>query len=142
MAQGMVVEHGAGIAVFGATGALGGMVAARSAGRGVRQHLIARDGARASRLDHAQVAEASYMGRSAMVSALEGISTVFFVSGRESPDRLLQHRAAVRAFVEAGVERVVYTSRSVALDALVESAEQVVAETGGGCRDRPTCCAG
>ena len=110
MAQGMVVEHGAGIAVFGSTGALGGMVAARLAACGVRQRLIARDGARAPRLDHAQVAEASYMDRSAMVSALEGISTVFFVSGRESPDRLLQHRAAVRAFVEAGVERVVYTS--------------------------------
>ncbi len=106
----MVVEHGAGIAVFGSTGALGGMVAARLAARGVRQRLIARDGARAPRLDHAEVAEASYMDRSAMVSALEGISTVFFVSGRESPDRLLHHRAAVRAFVEADVERVVYTS--------------------------------
>ena len=109
-ATGMDVERSARIAVFGSTGSLGGMVATRLAARGVRQRLIARDGTRAPRLDHAQVAEASYMDRSAMVSALQGTSTVFFVSARESPDRLLHHRAAVDAFVEAGVKRVVYTS--------------------------------
>lgn len=107
---GTVVERSARIAVFGSTGSLGGMVAARLAARGVRQRLIARDAARAPRLDHAEVAEASYMDRSAMVSALQGIPTVFFVSALESPDRVLHHRAAVDAFVEAGIERVVYTS--------------------------------
>ena len=106
----MAVEGSARIGVFGSTGSLGGMVAARLAALGVRQRLVVREAARAPRLDHAQVAEASYMDRSAMVSALHGISTVFFVSGRESADRLLHHRAAVDALLEAGVERVVYTS--------------------------------
>ena len=86
------------------------MVAARLTARGVRQRLIVRDRARARRLEHAEVAEASYLDRPAMVSALEGISTAFFVSAFESPDRMLHHRAAVDAFVEAGVERAVYTS--------------------------------
>jgi NAD(P)H dehydrogenase (quinone) len=35
---------------------------------------------------------------------------VFLVSGRESADRVAQHRSAVDAAVAAGVERVVYTS--------------------------------
>ncbi len=98
------------IGVFGATGSLGGMVAARLAERGVAQRLLVRDASRAPRLAGAAVATASYLDTPAMVSALQGITTVFFVSAFESADRVRHHRAAVDAFVEAGVERVVYTS--------------------------------
>jgi NAD(P)H dehydrogenase (quinone) len=45
-----------------------------------------------------------------MVAALRGIDTVFFVSGFEAEDRLRHHQAAIDAFVDAGVKRVVYTS--------------------------------
>jgi NAD(P)H dehydrogenase (quinone) len=38
------------------------------------------------------------------------VSGVPLVSGSESPDRLEQHRTAVRAAADAGVRRVVYTS--------------------------------
>lgn len=98
------------IAVFGSTGSLGGMVAARLAARGVAQRLIVRDSSRAPRLARSEVAVASYLDTPAMVSALQGISTVFFVSAFETANRVLHHRAAADAFVKAGVGRVVYTS--------------------------------
>jgi uncharacterized protein YbjT (DUF2867 family) len=98
------------IAVFGSTGSVGGMVAARLSAQGVAQRLIVRTRARAPRLEGSEVAVAGYLDTSAMASALQGISTAFMVSASESPDRVRQHQAAVDAFVEAGVERVVYTS--------------------------------
>ena len=98
------------IAVFGSTGSLGGMVAARLAARGVPQRLVVRDSSRAPRLERSRVAVASYLDTPAMISALGGIRTAFFVSGAASPERILHHRAAVDAFVTAGVRRVVYTS--------------------------------
>lgn len=98
------------IAVTGATGALGGRIARRLADRGVAQRLIVRDASRAPKLPGAEVATATYLDRPALVSALGGIDTVLFVSGFESEDRLRHHKAAVHAFVEAGVHRVVYTS--------------------------------
>ena len=98
------------IAVTGATGGLGGRVARRLADRDVAQRLIVRDASRAPKLARADVATATYLDRPAMLSALRGIETVFFVSGFEAEDRLKHHHAAVDAFVEAGVSRVVYTS--------------------------------
>ena len=98
------------IAVFGSTGSLGGMVASRLAARRVAQRLVVRDIVRAPRLDRAGVAVASYLDTPAMISALEGIRTAFFVSAGAFAERILHHRAAVDAFVRAGVKRVVYTS--------------------------------
>ena len=98
------------LAVTGASGAVGGRVARRLADRGVAQRLIVRDAARAPKLENAEVATATYLDRPAMVAALRSIETVFFVSGFEAEDRLRHHQAAVDAFAEAGVSRVVYTS--------------------------------
>ena len=98
------------IAITGATGSLGGRIAQRLADREVPLRLIARDASRAPELPRAEVATATYLDQPAMLKALEGIETVFFVSGFEAQDRLEQHKSAVDAFVEAGVKRVVYTS--------------------------------
>lgn len=98
------------IAVTGASGALGGRIARRLADRGIPLRLVVREASRAPKLEEAEVATATYLDRPAMVGALRGIDTVFFVSGFESEDRLEQHKAAVDSFVEAGIERVVYTS--------------------------------
>ena len=99
------------IGVTGATGELGGRVAARLAERGVAMRLIVRDPARAPALDGADITiAASYHDREEMVAALRGVDTLFLVSGRESPNRLDEHKSAVDAAVEAGVERIVYTS--------------------------------
>src|SRR4051812_9905940 len=99
------------IAITGATGALGGRLAARLADHGVHQRLIVRDAGRAPRLDGAEIAVAAgYRDRAAMVQALRGTGTLFLVSGREAADRVAEHVSAVDAAVEAGVRRVVYTS--------------------------------
>jgi NAD(P)H dehydrogenase (quinone) len=99
------------IAVTGATGALGGRVAARLADRGLPLRVVVRDPARAPRLPGAEVATASgYRDRDAMTAALTGADTLFLVSGRESADRVVEHTSAIDAAVDAGVRRVVYTS--------------------------------
>jgi NAD(P)H dehydrogenase (quinone) len=99
------------IAVTGATGELGGRVAARLSERGAPIRLIVRDPARAPRLDGAEIAVAAgYDDTDEMTAALRGADTVFMVSGRESPNRLDEHKSAVDAMGRAGVRRVVYTS--------------------------------
>ena len=98
------------IAITGTTGSLGGRIAQRLADREVPLRLIVRDASRAPELPRAEVATATYLDQPAMLKALEGIETVFFVSGFEARDRLEQHKSAVDAFVRAGVKRVVYTS--------------------------------
>lgn len=98
------------IAVTGATGALGGRVAARLAEAGVPLRLVVRDPSRAPRLGEARVAVATYAHGEAMRRALTGVGTLFLVSAEEAVDRLDHHRSAVAAAADAGVERVVYTS--------------------------------
>jgi NAD(P)H dehydrogenase (quinone) len=99
------------IAVTGATGALGGRVAARLAERGVGQRLVVRDPARAPDLPGAEVARASdYGDRDEMQAALEGADTLYLVSALEAPNRVELHRTAIDAALGAGVKRIVYTS--------------------------------
>jgi NAD(P)H dehydrogenase (quinone) len=99
------------IGVTGATGIVGGQVAALLAERGVAQRLIVRDSARAPRLAGAEVRlAASYGAGDEMRRALDGVDTLFLVPGREAPDRVAQHTTAVDAAVAAGVRRIVYLS--------------------------------
>jgi uncharacterized protein YbjT (DUF2867 family) len=98
------------IAVTGASGDLGGRVARELATRGVEQRLIVRDVARAPQLPGADVAVAEYEDSEAMAKALEGMGTLFLVSGHEGPERVSLHRKAIEGARLAGVERIVYTS--------------------------------
>jgi NAD(P)H dehydrogenase (quinone) len=98
------------IAVTGATGGLGGRVARRLAGRGVRQRLVVRDPARAPALAGAEVATGSYDDREGLRRAFEGARTLFMVSASEDPDRMRLHTNVVEAARDARVGRVVYTS--------------------------------
>jgi uncharacterized protein YbjT (DUF2867 family) len=98
------------IAVTGVTGGLGGRVARRLADRGIPQRMVARDPSRAPQLPGAQIAQAAYQDGEAMRHALDGMRSLFLVSGSEARDRLDQHRTAIDAADAAGVERVVYTS--------------------------------
>jgi uncharacterized protein YbjT (DUF2867 family) len=99
------------IAVTGATGEVGGRVARRLADRGVAQRLVVRDASRAPRLEGAEVATMTgYGDRESVRAALEGAGTLFLVPGEEAPDRIEQHKTAVDAAVDAGVERIVYLS--------------------------------
>ena len=101
------------IAVTGATGVLGGRVAARLAGTaGVPLRLVVRDAARAPRLPGAEVVEnpGGYRDGAGLRRALTGVDTVYLVSAAEAEDRLQQHVDAVDAAAAAGVRRIVYTS--------------------------------
>ena len=99
------------IGVTGATGFVGGEVAARLAERGLSQRLIVRDAERAPQLPGAKVAVASRYGAAdEMRAALEGVETLFLVPAAESADRLEQHFTAVDAAAAAGVARIVYLS--------------------------------
>jgi NAD(P)H dehydrogenase (quinone) len=97
-------------AVTGATGQIGRRVARRLASAGIPQRLVVRDVARAPELAGAEVAQASYDDRAALVRAFTGIDTLFLVSASEDADRVRQHINALDAAAEAGVERVVYLS--------------------------------
>lgn len=76
----------------------------------MEQRLVVRDARRAPDLQHVEVAVASYGDMTAARAALDGIETLFMVSGSEAPDRVEQHRTFVNAAVSAGVERIVYLS--------------------------------
>jgi len=95
------------IAVTGASGGIGGRLAAALAGLPLR--LVVRDAARAPALA-AEVAVATYGDLEAMRSALSGAESMLLVSASESADRVDEHRTAVRAAAEAEVEHIVYLS--------------------------------
>ncbi|WP_103501040.1 MULTISPECIES: SDR family oxidoreductase [unclassified Streptomyces] len=96
--------------VTGATGRLGGRVAARLAAAGVPQTLVVRDPARAPDLPECTVVRGGFADREALFPALDGADRVLMVSASESADRLDQHRSFVDAAVKAGVGHLVYTS--------------------------------
>jgi NAD(P)H dehydrogenase (quinone) len=96
--------------VTGVTGAVGGRVARSLDSAGLRMRMVVRDRSSAPDLD-AEVAEASDYGDGpAFRAAIEGVSTLFLVSGREHPERLRKHLTAVDAATAAGVGRIVYLS--------------------------------
>lgn len=102
------------IAVTGATGHLGGRVAALLADAGVPMRLVVRAPERAPALPDAEVAQASFGDADAVRAALSGIEVALMVSAGESADRLADHRTFVKAAAEAGVRHVVYTSFAAA----------------------------
>jgi NAD(P)H dehydrogenase (quinone) len=104
-------DHNSPIAITGATGALGGRVAARLSAAGVAQRLIVRDPVTAPQLPFAEVAVSkAYDDPSTMTAALRGCDTMLFVSARESAHRIAEHKSVVDAAIAANVKRIVYTS--------------------------------
>jgi uncharacterized protein YbjT (DUF2867 family) len=128
------------IAVTGATGVLGGRVAARLAEAGdVPLRLVVRDPSRAPHLPGAEVVAnpGGYSDPAGLETAFQGVHTLYLVSAAEAENRLEQHFAAVDAAAAAGVQRIVYTSftgaRSDATFTLVRqhaATEQRIAATG------------
>ena len=122
------------IAVTGATGRIGGAVAALLHERGAPLRLLLRDpsrtprwvrdarsvapadgqdgdgGGRARSAPSVEVAVAQYGDGEAVRAALAGVDVLLMVSASESADRLLQHRTFIDAAAAVGVRHVVYTS--------------------------------
>jgi uncharacterized protein YbjT (DUF2867 family) len=99
------------IGVTGASGAVGGLVARSLAGSDFRLdlRLLVRDPERAPDID-CDVRVCEYADEEASFAALQGVETLFMVSGGEARDRREQHRTFVRAAARAGVRHIVYTS--------------------------------
>ncbi|WP_138444369.1 SDR family oxidoreductase [Sinomonas susongensis] len=98
------------LAITGVTGTVGGLVARELAGKGTELRLLARTPAKAPELPGAVVLRCDYGDRALCERSLEGVETLFMVSGRESENRLDEHRAFVDSARAAGVRRIVYTS--------------------------------
>ncbi|MEY9875192.1 NAD(P)H dehydrogenase (quinone) [Streptacidiphilus sp. MAP12-33] len=98
------------IAVTGATGRVGGRLAARLTDAGATVRALGRDAAKLAELPVPQTAQASYDDAAAMRRALTGVTTLFLCSAHEGPGRVEIHATAVDAAVEAGVRRIVYLS--------------------------------
>jgi uncharacterized protein YbjT (DUF2867 family) len=102
------------IAVTGATGAVGGKVAARLVELGVEQRLIARNPAKAPQLGAEVRPIGGYADAAGMTAALDGVDTLFLVPAQEAADRLQEHRTAIDAAVAAGVRKITYLSFTAA----------------------------
>jgi NAD(P)H dehydrogenase (quinone) len=101
------------IAVTGATGAVGSRVAKLLRAGGVHPRLVVRDLARVEPVagfEAVQMGPRGYRDQTALTEALGGCDTLFLVSAREAADRVVEHAHAIRAAVDAGVTRIVYTS--------------------------------
>ena len=85
-------------------------MARRLASAGKSARLIVLDTGRDADLPEMEVVEASYQDPASMRRALTGVHTFFMIPVHEAPDRVQQHVTAADAAVEAGVERIVYSS--------------------------------
>lgn len=94
------------LGITGATGAIGGRVAAALADR--RPRLLVRDPARVSDLGGG-VHRCVY-GDPHSAEGLVGVDVLLLVSGHESITRRAEHRAMIEAAVAAGVSHIVYLS--------------------------------
>ncbi|WCB95611.1 Quinone oxidoreductase 2 [Baekduia alba] len=101
------------IAVTGATGGVGSRVARRLVAAGAHPRLVVRDLARVEAVrgfEAVAMGPRGYRDQTELAEALAGCSTLLLVSAREAADRVVEHAHAVRAAIDAGVTRIVYTS--------------------------------
>ena len=98
------------IATTGATGAVGGRVAARLARLGLAQRLVVRDLNRAPELPKSSAALAAYEDPAAFGRAVRGSDVLFLVAADDAREREALHRAVVDAALAEGVRHIVYLS--------------------------------
>jgi uncharacterized protein YbjT (DUF2867 family) len=99
------------IVVTGASGRVGGLVAAELARRGIPLRAVTRSPERLDDLGGAEVAVAGYAEPSTLLAALAPGDRVFMVSMHEPPDRRIAlHRAFIDVAIERRIARIVYLS--------------------------------
>lgn len=99
------------LVVTGASGKVGGMIAALLARDGVAQTLLVRDAARAPELPGAEVVVADFRDPASVRAALRPGDRVFMVSVHEAVEaRIAAHQSFVDAAAEVGVGLVAYLS--------------------------------
>ncbi|WP_109078213.1 SDR family oxidoreductase [Aggregatibacter kilianii] len=98
------------IAITGASGNIGGMVARHLSERGFSLILPLRNPAKAPNLPNMETRRFSYGDFELAKTALSGVDLLFMVSAAESPTREQEHLTLVRAAEAAGVQHLVYLS--------------------------------
>ena len=98
------------LAITGASGNVGGVVARLLSKRGLPLRLLANTPSRAPNLPGAHTVQCSYEDTPASREALTGVDVLFMVSAPESEDRLDKHIAFVDAAAASGVRHIVYLS--------------------------------
>ncbi len=98
------------LAITGASGNVGGVVARLLSERGLPLRLLANTPSRAPKLPGARAIQCSYEDTPASREALTGVDVLFMVSAPESEDRLDKHIAFVDAAAASGVCHIVYLS--------------------------------
>ena len=98
------------LAITGASGNVGGVVARLLSERGLPLRLLANTPSRAPKLPGAHTVQCSYEDTPASREALTGVDVLFMVSAPESEDRLDKHIAFVDAAAASGVRHIVYLS--------------------------------
>lgn len=99
------------IAITGATGQLGRLAVAKLKEKTATENLVAlvRNPSKAEDLGiEARVFD--YSKPETLVDSLQGIDTLFLISGSEIGQREIQHKNVINAAKQAGVKRIVYTS--------------------------------
>ena len=98
------------IAITGASGNIGGMVARHLNARGLPLILPLRNPAKAPDLPNTEARQLAYGDFELAKQALNGVDVLFMVSAAESPTREQEHLTLVQAASEAGVQHIVYLS--------------------------------
>lgn len=98
------------LAITGVTGKLGGQLARELSQAGLSARLLARRPQAVEDLEHMTVHESYYDTSQTTIDALTGADVLFMVSGRESANRLQEHKNLIDAAKIAGVNHIVYTS--------------------------------
>ncbi|WP_455229070.1 SDR family oxidoreductase [Kingella denitrificans] len=98
------------LAITGASGNIGGMVARHLSTRGLPLILPLRNPAKAPDLPNCEARRFAYGDLELAKQALNGVDVLFMVSAAESPTREQEHLTLVQAASEAGVKHIVYLS--------------------------------
>ncbi|MFZ7332860.1 SDR family oxidoreductase [Streptococcus pluranimalium] len=98
------------LAITGVTGKLGGQLARELSQAGISARLLARRPQAVEDLEHMTVHESYYDTSQTTIDSLTGADVLFLVSGRESANRLQEHKNLIDAAKIAGVKHIVYTS--------------------------------
>lgn len=98
------------IAITGASGNIGGMVARHLNTRGLPLILPLRNPAKAPDLPNCEARRFAYGDLELAKQALNGVDVLFMVSAAESLTREQEHLTLVQAASEAGVKHIVYLS--------------------------------
>jgi len=118
------------IAITGATGQLGRLTVTKLKEKTAKENLVAlvRTPEKAADLG-IETREFDYSKPETLGTSLQGIDTLFLISGSEIGQRETQHKNVINAAKEAGVKRIVYTSLLYATDSeMALAAEHVATE--------------